>query len=67
MKEDRITIISESFEAAALEFHRSKLASKGYRMDGKISSQKFEYVDGPERKDLFDGKPMYAVSFIKDN
>ena len=67
MTEDRITIIAESFEAAALEFHRGKLASKGYRMDGKISSQKFEYVDGPERKDLFDGKPMYAVSFIKDN
>ncbi len=67
MTEDRITIIAESFEAAALEFHRGKLASKGYRMDGKISFQKFEYMDGPERKDLFDGKSMYAVSFIKDN
>ena len=33
----------------------------------KISFQKFEYMDGPERKDLFDGKSMYAVSFIKDN
>ena len=60
-------IIAESFEAAALEFHRSKLSSKGYRMDGKITSQKFEYMDGPERKDLFDGKPMYSVCFIKDS
>ena len=55
MSENKITIIAESFEAAALEFHRSKLSSKGYRMDGKITSQKFEYMDGPERKDLFDG------------
>ena len=60
MSENKITIIAESFEAAALEFHRSKLSSKGYRMDGKITSQKFEYMDGPERKDLFDGKPMYS-------
>ena len=67
MIEDRITIIAESFEAAALEFHRGKLASKGYRMDGKISAQKFEYMDGPERKDLFGGKPMYSVSFVKDS
>ena len=67
MSENKITIIAESFEAAALEFHRSKLSSKGYRMDGKITSQKFEYMDGPERKDLFDGKPMYSVCFIKDS
>ena len=45
MSENKITIIAESFEAAALEFHRSKLSSKGYRMDGKITSQKFEYMD----------------------
>ena len=44
MSENKITIIAESFEAAALEFHRSKLSSKGYRMDGKITSQKFEYM-----------------------
>ena len=66
MAENRITIIAESFEAAALEFHRGKLSSKGYRMDGKITSQRFEYMDGPERKDLFDGKPMYSVCFVKD-
>ena len=62
MPENKITIIAESFEAAALEFHRSKLSSKGYRMDGKITSQKFEYMDGPERKDLFDGKPLCFVN-----
>ena len=44
MSENKITIIAESFEAAALEFHRSKLSSKGYRMDGKITSQKFESI-----------------------
>ena len=67
MSDDKITIIAESFEAAALEFHRGKLSSKGYRMDGKITAQKFEYMDGAERKNLFDGKPMYSVCFVKDN
>ena len=42
MSDDKITIIAESFEAAALEFHRGKLSSKGYRMDGKITAQKFD-------------------------
>ena len=34
MNENRITIIAESFEAAALEFHRRNLAQDGYRMAG---------------------------------
>ena len=42
MSENKITIIAESFEAAALEFHRSKLSSKGYRMDGKINNVKIK-------------------------
>ena len=30
-------------------------------MGGKITSQKLQYMDGLERKDLFDGKQMYSV------
>ena len=67
MSDDKIRIIAESFEAAALEFHRGKLPSKGYRMDGKITAQKFEYMDDTERKELFDGKLMYSVCFVKDS
>ena len=66
MDEDRLTIIASSFEEAAIEFHRTKLSSKGYRMDGRIVSQRFQFMDGLERKDLFDGKMMFAVSFVKD-
>ena len=64
--EDRITIIAESFEAAALEFHRRNLASEGYRMAGPISMQRFELMNGPKREHLFDGNPMFAVTFAKD-
>ena len=35
-------------------------------MDGRIVSQKFQFMDGLERKDLFDGKMVFAVSFVKD-
>ena len=41
MPDDKITIIAKSSEVAYLEFHRGKLSSKGYRMDGKITAQKF--------------------------
>ncbi|MEK9621654.1 MAG: AMP nucleosidase [Alphaproteobacteria bacterium] len=65
--EDRITIIAESFEAAALEFHRRNLAAEGYRMASPISMQRFELMNGPKREHLFDGNPMFAVTFAKDN
>ncbi|MEX0502832.1 AMP nucleosidase [Alphaproteobacteria bacterium LSUCC0719] len=64
--DDRITIIAESFEAAALEFHRRNLASEGYRMVGPISLQRFERMNGPKREVLFDGNPMFAVTFAKE-
>tara|TARA_Y100000588_G_C13944148_1_gene791377 strand:- start:176 stop:379 length:204 start_codon:yes stop_codon:yes gene_type:complete len=67
MDEERLTILAGSFEEASIEFHRTKLSSKGYRMDGRITSQRFQYMDGYERKDLFDGKTMYAVTFVKDD
>ena len=67
MNDDRLTIIASSFEEAAIEFHRRKLSSKGYRMDGRIASQRFQFMDGHETKDLFDGKMMFAVSFVKEN
>ena len=66
MDEDRITIIAESFEAAALEFHRRNLSAEGYRMAGPITMSRFEMLKGPERSDLFDGKPMFAVTFVKE-
>lgn len=65
-EDDRITIIAESFEAAALEFHRRNLAAEGYRMVGPISMQRFERMNGPEREMLFDGNPMFAVTFAKE-
>tara|TARA_Y100001935_G_scaffold50760_1_gene42338 strand:- start:351 stop:461 length:111 start_codon:yes stop_codon:yes gene_type:complete len=36
-------------------------------MGGKINSQKFEYMDDAEKKDLFEGKPKYSVIFVKDS
>ncbi len=67
MNDDRITIIAESFEAAALEFHRRNLSAEGYRMAAPIAMSRFEILEGPERKDLFDGKPMFTVTFVKES
>ena len=63
---ERITILAHEFTAAALEFHRGKMAERGYRMEGTITPRHFKMIDGHEPpKDLFDDKPLFAVTFIK--
>ena len=63
----RITIIAETFSAAALEFHRGHMAERGYRMEGRIAPTVFQRLEGeatsPET--VFDGKPQFAVTFVK--
>ena len=65
-EDDRISIIAESFEAAALEYRRRILASEGYRLVGPIGMQRFERMNGPKREALFDGNPMFAVTFARE-
>ena len=63
---DRITIIAPTFSAAALEFHRGRMAKRGYRMDGPIKPRKFMLADdAAPPSDMFEGKEMFAVSFVK--
>ena len=63
---DRITILAREFTAAALEFHRGKMAEKGYVMEGSITSRHFQMIEGHDApKDLFEGEPLFAVTFKK--
>ncbi len=63
---ERITILAREFTAAALEFHRGKMAEKGYRMEGSITSRNFKIIEGVgEPEDMFDGEPLFAVTFVK--
>ncbi|MEL7027839.1 MAG: AMP nucleosidase [Pseudomonadota bacterium] len=63
---DRITIFAKEFSAAALEFHRGKMAQKGYRLEGSILPRKLQVIEGMDApKDLFDGEPMFAVTFVR--
>lgn len=65
---ERITVLSKEFTPAAMEFHRSHMASKGYRMEGSIVSRRFQLTDGlTEPQDLFEGDTFYAVTFVKEN
>ncbi|RFB05837.1 AMP nucleosidase [Parvularcula marina] len=60
----RITILAREFSAAALEFHRGKMAEKGYVMEGSITPRQFQMIEGhgaPE--DLFEGETLFAVTF----
>lgn len=62
----RITILAREFTAAALEFHRGKMAERGYRMEGTITPRHFQIIEGHEPpKDMFDGEPLFAVTFVR--
>lgn len=62
----RITILANNFTAAAMEFHRSRMAEKGYRMEGRIEPAKFQHIEGMNPpSDLFEGELMFAVTFVK--
>ncbi|MEM9704486.1 MAG: AMP nucleosidase [Pseudomonadota bacterium] len=63
---ERITILAREFTAAALEFHRGKMAERGYRMEGSITPRVMKMIEGVgEPQDLFDGDPLFAVTFVK--
>lgn len=62
----RITVLSEEFTPAAMEFHRRKMGTQGYRMEGGVTPRKFFLTDGITDLDpLFDGKTYYAVTFVR--
>ena len=64
--QERITILAREFTAAALEFHRGRMAEKGYRMEGSITLRHFKMIEGAgDPKDLFNGDPLFAVTFVK--
>lgn len=63
---ERITILAREFTAAALEFHRGRMAEKGYRMEGSITLRSFKMIEGGDQpKDLFNGEPLFAVTFVR--
>ncbi len=63
---ERITVLATEFTPAAMEFHRRNMSEKGYRMEGQIVQRKFQLIEGMGAPaDLFDGKQMYAVTFVR--
>ena len=65
--EDRVTIIAPSYFEAALEFHRRRMAEKGYRLEYRIEKQQLFLTDGNALSPLFDGKTMYLASFVRQD
>lgn len=63
--EERFTIIVPSLNQAALEVHRQNMWEKGYRLENSINGQKYFQSDGRKLSALFDGKAMYAITFVK--
>ncbi|WP_440957849.1 AMP nucleosidase [Oceanicaulis sp. LC35] len=62
----RITFLAKTFSAAALEFHRGRMAERGYRMEGRIEPTAFQMIDEEGKTDpVFDGEPLFTVTFVK--
>lgn len=65
---ERITVLARDFTPAAMEFHRRNMSEKGYRMEGQIVQRRFQMIEGMGApKDLFEGEPFYAVTFVRKN
>ena len=65
---ERITVLAKDFTPAAMEFHRRNMSEKGYRMEGQIVQRRFMMIEGlGAPKDLFNGEPHYAVTFVRKN
>jgi len=63
---ERITVLAKEFTPAAMEFHRRNMSEKGYRMEGQIVQRRFMMIEGlGAPKDLFEGEPYYAVTFVR--
>lgn len=63
--DERLTIIVPSLSQAAFEIHRQNMWERGYRLENKIHAQKYFESDGSNIKGLFEGKTMYAATFVK--
>jgi hypothetical protein len=65
--QSKITILASSFSEAAIMFHKQNLSAKGYRLTSRIESHRFYTSEGSELSELFEGKPIYAVTFEYDS
>ena len=50
---------------AAFGVHLQNMWERGYRLENKINAQKYFASDGYEITQLFEGKTMYAATFVK--
>lgn len=63
---ERITVLAEEFTPAAMEYHRREMGRRGYALSGPIVAHRLLVIDGPgEPRELFDGRPMYAATFVR--
>lgn len=66
LTQERITILADSFDSAAMEFHKRRMASKGYRLENRIAGHHFYMANMEGTSSLFDGDVKYAVTFVRD-
>ena len=64
--QERITILTDSFDSAAMEFHKRRMATKGYRLENRIAGHHFYMSEGTVASKLCDGEVKYAVTFVRD-
>ena len=63
---ERITIVAREFTPAAMEYHRQRMAEKGYTIDAPIVKHRFFETDGMGEPDaMFDGETRYSATFVK--
>lgn len=64
---ERITILADSFNRAAMEYHLQRMSEQGYRVENRICAHTFFQVDDLETVPMFEGATKYAVTFVRDS
>ncbi len=62
---DTITIIAPSVKEAMEQFKKKGLDSLGYAIAGKIVRQQFSLINSNGSEQMFDGKPMFAATWVR--
>lgn len=64
-REEYLTIIAPTANAAMAQFKTRDLAAQGYAIAGKIGRHQFSLVDGQGSQALFSGEGLVAATFSR--
>lgn len=64
-EDEYVTIVAPTTAEVMQQFRDSDLAERGFSIAGRVARHQFAYAGGSATKELFDGMPMTAATFVR--